>query len=283
MVFGFCRRFSYQGGFKQTSTQINPMKKAIVSIAVSTVLALSTQADILVIPTNLPPTISAIAHRRTLVNTATPEIHFTVGDMETAPTSLTVSASSSNPVLAPPTGITLGRSGADRTVAIVTGLHQTGTAVITVSVSDGAKMASSTFVLMVVAVPEVVLQENFDYPNGSLITNSAYLWVNHSGTVGQLAVGSGNVTVSSRQSEDVHADFPDGPYSTSSGVVLYSSFKLRCGETPLSNGEYFANLFGSTAGLRCRIFASITNAAPGTFRLGIANGSANYTQSTVDL
>ncbi len=98
---------------------------------------------------NTPPTISSIADLSTSQNTATAPIAFTVGDAQTAAGSLIVSRASSNPTLVPTANIVLGGSGANRTVTVTPALNQTGTATITVTVSDGSLTASDSFALTV--------------------------------------------------------------------------------------------------------------------------------------
>ena len=97
------------------------------------------------------PTISDIADQSVPVNTGTGPIGFTVGDAETPAGNLTLSGSSSNPVLVPDGNIVFGGSGASRTVTVSPAAGQTGTATITVSVSDGALSGSDSFVLTVTA------------------------------------------------------------------------------------------------------------------------------------
>src|SRR6266571_6397176 len=98
---------------------------------------------------NTAPTLSNIADLSTSQNTATAPIAFTVGDAQTAAGSLTVSGASSNPTLVPGANIVFGGSGANRTVTVTPALNQTGTATITVTVSDGSLTASKSFVLTV--------------------------------------------------------------------------------------------------------------------------------------
>src|SRR6266498_2100239 len=98
---------------------------------------------------NDAPTISSIANQTINEDAATAAIAFTVGDLETAAGSLTVSGSSSNPTLVPNGNIVFGGSGTSRTVTVTPAAGQTGTATLTVTVSDGALTASDTFVLMV--------------------------------------------------------------------------------------------------------------------------------------
>ena len=101
---------------------------------------------------NTAPTVSSIPNTTVAANTATPALAFTVGDAETSAASLTVSATSSNPTLVPNANIALGGSGASRTVKVTPAANQSGSATITLSVSDGALAATSSFALTVSSV-----------------------------------------------------------------------------------------------------------------------------------
>jgi hypothetical protein len=101
---------------------------------------------------NTAPTISDIPDQTANEDTPTSALSFTIGDAETAAGSLTVSGSSSNTTLVPNTNIVFGGSGANRTVTVTPAANQSGTATITVTVSDGSLTASDTFVLTVNAV-----------------------------------------------------------------------------------------------------------------------------------
>jgi hypothetical protein len=72
--------------------------------------------------------------------------------LETPALSLTLTGSSSNPGLVPNTNITVHGSGSSRTVRLVPLANASGTATITLTVSDGVATASDSFVLMVAAV-----------------------------------------------------------------------------------------------------------------------------------
>jgi VCBS repeat-containing protein len=74
-------------------------------------------------------------------------INLTVSDVESAATSLALSATSSNPTLLPAGNIAFAGSGAARTVTVRTVSGRTGTAVVTITVSDG--QATSTVQLTV--------------------------------------------------------------------------------------------------------------------------------------
>lgn len=101
---------------------------------------------------NDAPTISDVANRTIAEDVTTGALAFTVGDVETAAASLTLSGISSNPALVPNPAIVFGGSGANRTVTITPAANQSGTATITITVGDGATTASDTIALTVTAV-----------------------------------------------------------------------------------------------------------------------------------
>lgn len=98
---------------------------------------------------NDAPTITPIADLATDEDTATAALPFTIGDVDTAIGDLSVTVMSDNATLLPPASFTLGGSGAARTLTILPALNQNGTGNVTVTVSDGALTASTTFVLTV--------------------------------------------------------------------------------------------------------------------------------------
>ncbi|HEV8293665.1 MAG TPA: DUF1800 family protein, partial [Tepidisphaeraceae bacterium] len=98
---------------------------------------------------NTPPTISNIPDQNTAMDTATPPIGFAVGDAETAADALGVSATSSDQTLIADSGISIGGSGASRTIAVAPLTGKTGNAIITVTVSDGILSTIDTFVVSV--------------------------------------------------------------------------------------------------------------------------------------
>ncbi len=98
---------------------------------------------------NTAPTISDITDQSTPMNTSTGALAFTVGDVETAPASLTLAGSSSDQTLVPDDNLVFGGSGASRTISILPAGNQFGTATITVTVSDGTATTTDTFDLTV--------------------------------------------------------------------------------------------------------------------------------------
>ena len=115
------------------------------------------------------PTITAIADQTIPENGTTGTLGFTIGDDETIPASLNVSATSSDTTLIPNANLILGGSGANRTLAVTPTPGMSGGPVtITVTVSDGIHSVDTTFTLNVTATnhdPDIqttrlTLQEN---------------------------------------------------------------------------------------------------------------------------
>ena len=98
---------------------------------------------------NDPPTISTISNQSTAEDTPTSAIAFTVGDLETAPGSLTVTGTSSNMALVPTANIVFGGNAANRTVTLNPAANQLGVTTITLTVSDGLLSATTSFQLSV--------------------------------------------------------------------------------------------------------------------------------------
>jgi hypothetical protein len=128
----------------------NQSGSTTISIAVSDGSLTNTDTFVLTVtPVNDVPTISTIADRSLNEDTATGPLAFTIGDVETAATSLIPSAISSDPAIVPLTGITFGGSGANRTVTVKPATNQFGVVQITVNVSDGGAVGSTSFTVTV--------------------------------------------------------------------------------------------------------------------------------------
>ncbi len=96
------------------------------------------------------PLISDVADQNIAQGTSTGTLYFVVGDTETTFTALTVAAVSSDPALLPT--LTLGGTNAQRTIHITAASGLTGTATVTLTVTDGeALTASSSFIVTVTA------------------------------------------------------------------------------------------------------------------------------------
>lgn len=101
---------------------------------------------------NDAPTISDVPDQNIDEDGSTGALAVQVGDVDAAATDLIVTASSSNQVLLPDSSIALGGSGTDRTVTASPAANESGTATITLTVSDGSATASDSFALTVNAV-----------------------------------------------------------------------------------------------------------------------------------
>lgn len=105
----------------------------------------STQTFAIVVsPMNDRPTVSTIMSRSAYEDRAT-NISFTVGDIDNALNSLTVTATSSDTSIVPNTSLVLGGSGASRTLMVTPTANKIGFTDITVNVSDGALSTNRVF------------------------------------------------------------------------------------------------------------------------------------------
>jgi uncharacterized repeat protein (TIGR01451 family) len=239
-------------------------------------------------PANAPPLINGMINTNMLGNT-TLTIPFTLADDHSDMTAVTPTVSSGNTTLVPNGNLVLGGAGTtNRTLAITPAANQYGNVPITVSVGDGTWTTLRTIYVQVRKNANIVLVDNFNYDGGGAIdTVSGGLWSQYSGTLNQMQAGSGVVTVSGNQSEDVEAPLIGAPYLMSSATVLYSKFYLNYSTLPGVGGSYFAYFTdGSTSNFLCRVWAFTNGAASGSYRIGIAtttNTAAASTPITTDL
>jgi hypothetical protein len=98
---------------------------------------------------NATPTISGISNVTTAQNVSAGPIGFVIGDVETAASSLSLSAASSNPSLIDSAHIVFGGTGGTRNVVLTPLANQYGSGTITLTVSDGMASANSAFTFTV--------------------------------------------------------------------------------------------------------------------------------------
>lgn len=241
------------------------------------------------------PSISAIANQITISNVTTAAIPFTIGDAETSAGSLNLTVSAPNGPLA---SIALGGSLANRTITLTPTPDQIGVATITVTVDDTINTNSTTFRLSVTPSLGVVLADEFNYstfllPN-ALLQADGSTWLHGSGATSyELQVTNGLAYLNSTLTEDLAAQLTNvlsatnGPFLSSSGVVLYAGCTINCSSLPTQSGSssYFAHFKDTLTGgnFRAKIFAETNNAAAGKFRIGIANNGNGSTQFPQDL
>jgi VCBS repeat-containing protein len=166
---------------------LNQSGTATITVTVSDGSLTAADSFLLTVnPVNDPPTISTIADQGTAVGVAVGPISFTVADVETAAGSLTVSGNSSNPTLVPNANLTFGGSGANRTLTVTPVPGQTGSATITVSVTDGTATANASFQLTVspadaASPPGFVLETHSATDGAGAAFNKSVLPVNVTG------------------------------------------------------------------------------------------------------
>jgi O-glycosyl hydrolase len=100
-------------------------------------------------PSNSPPTISTVADLRTSEDALINPIPFTVNDLESGATPLSVTVSSNNQIVIPDANLLLTGSGSSRSLSINPVQNQNGTAAITLIVSDGFSQTETSFLLTV--------------------------------------------------------------------------------------------------------------------------------------
>jgi hypothetical protein len=113
---------------------------------------------------NTSPTISPIPNQNTPANTAIGPITFIVGD-DSPLDDLILTKGSSNPTLVPTNNIVFGGSGASRTVTITPASGQQGSSIITIFVSDGVYISSTSFLLRVGAPSISAIANQITYIN----------------------------------------------------------------------------------------------------------------------
>ncbi len=96
---------------------------------------------------NDAPAISDIPDQAVPENVVIGPLPFTIGDAESAATSLTVTAQSSSATLLPLTNIVLSGSGSNHFVTLRPATNQTGYVTVTLLVSDGALTSSNSFII----------------------------------------------------------------------------------------------------------------------------------------
>ncbi len=137
----------------------NQTGTATITLTVSDGTATNTDQFVLKInPVNDAPTISNIINYSISQNTTTDPIPFTIGDVDNAPSTLSVTPTSSNQLRVQDTSIVLSENAANRTIRLTPVTNKSGNTTITDCVSDRALQACDNFVLMIVAPADAIFQ-----------------------------------------------------------------------------------------------------------------------------
>ncbi len=200
--------------------------------------------------TNNAPTLSSLSNQTINEDNDTGALSFTVGDVETAASALTLTGASSNTTLVPNANITFGGSGASRTVTVVPAANQNGTATITVTVSDGTTTTNSTFLLTVTAVNDPPTLNAISNPT-AILEDAAQQTVNLSG----ISAGpneSQTLTVTATSDNTALIPNPTVTYTSPSatGSLKYTPVANASGTATITvtvnDGQAANNLFTQT-------------------------------------
>ena len=138
---------------------------------------------------------------------------------------------------------------------------------------------------------DILLTEDFSYADGSLLTLSGNAWRNHSGTTpltvlgGQAVIDQGTTATGKEDLNRLLSTSFDPAVDNT--TAIYGSFSVNFSALPAAPGtstygSYFFHLKSSAANeFYGRIGANTEGAAPGTFRIAVANESWN-TANTVE-
>jgi hypothetical protein len=250
--------------------------------------------DLTLTSVNLAPTnsLTSLVTTNTLANSAI-TIPFTVADDRTPVSGLTYSVASGNNTVVSNANISVINQGtANPSLVIIPNTNEVGLAQVSVTVNDNDSLeprsTTANIEFMVRPNTNVVLVDYFNYDNsGSLDTLSSGFWNHLSGNFGQLKADNDVAVVDTLDNtENLQAPLLNGPYATNSGVTLYDSFTVNMDSTrlPVGNGTYFA-LFNDGSGVtgpyEGRVLAATNGAAPGYYRIGIANFGSSATNGVM--
>ena len=226
----------------------NQSGSATITLTVSDGAASTTDTFVLTVDAvNDAPTISNVTNQQTNEDTATSALAVTLGDVETAVANLDLSGSSSNTTLVPDANIVLGGTGASRTVTVTPASNQSGSATITLTVSDGTASTTDTFVLTVGGVNDV--------PTISDVANQA---TNEDTATGELAVTLGD-------EETAAADLTLSVSSSAQGLVPDANIVLG----------------GTGASRTVTVTPASNQSGSATITLTVSDGTASSTDTFV--
>lgn len=167
---------------------------------------------------NDAPTISDITNKTINEDSNTGNIAFTIGDVETSPSSLSLSRTSSNTSLIPNSNISFGGSGANRTVKVTPVANASGSSTISVTVSDGEKTKTDTFVVTVNAVNDEPVLQAIGTQNLSFLGNHS---VNFTVSDIDNVITASNISLASSEPSVIDAGAIDISLTEPNGVLNF--------------------------------------------------------------
>lgn len=124
----------------------------------------------------------------------------------------------------------------------------------------------------------VLLEENFNYPNGDLTSVSGGLWEAHSGAGAnpvQATGGAAILTSGAGSREDVNRAIPLIPATG----TLFAGFEMSLETAPASGNAYFLHFKDAGTGFRGRVYAAAPEVDGAGFRLGLSNAAGDNAAS----
>jgi hypothetical protein len=145
----------------------------------------------------------------------------------------------------------------------------------------------------------IVLQDSFNYPNGTLTNTTADIWTAGPGDAsGSIGITNNTLIIPGNSGQDfprsyftsgiagnvvgftINAPVPAVPVyffpSNAPVAALYYSLNLTAATLPTTS-TYFAYLQDTNYDFRARLLVETNNATPGYFRLGLANNASSTT------
>jgi hypothetical protein len=145
---------------------------------------------------NRPPTISELGDLTTNEDTALTGIPLTIGDPDVPASQLSVTITSGNQGLVPDANLTISGTGAERSLSISPSLNQHGSALLTVSVSDGIDSVSDAFTLTVNPVNDPPTLSDIAHQTTNEDTATPAIAF----TIGDVETSAGSLTVTGSSS-----------------------------------------------------------------------------------
>lgn len=211
---------------------------------------------------NSAPTITTISNITVVSDSDSGLVPFTIGDVETSASLLTLTAISTNASVVPLTNIVFSGSSSNRFVTITPVAGSAGQSDVTIVVGDGAASASSKFHVTVTAPPPATSQLSLNKSGSGTVSpdlNSTTLTVGQSYTVtataasgyiftgwsGGLSSASTTVTFVMTSNLVLTANFIANPFTASTGT--YNGLFNQADEVRLVSAGSF-NIYSDASG-----------------------------------
>lgn len=237
-----------------------------------------------VMPLDYPPSISNPGPTNTMLNTPV-TVPFTVGDVETPASNLTVTGQVAGYSVNILSNLTFSGAGSNRTVKVEPMPGADGVGVVTLSVTDSNNTTVTTsFAVMVQSASNVVFIEHFDYAaNVKLFDYAGGLWLRRNSAAQNVNLmtapsGLSGYVRPKSSADDGAARLAGAPYRPGAGALLYMSFTatwldVGAGDVLVTNSSggfvHLANSSSASSTLFAKVATTTNSVADGSFRLAL--------------